>query len=195
MLEEDAADEVLCGEEEAAVEMTVAEEEKDGGEQDGEGEDAEQSGGEPSPDGEGEALPGEAFAAEFGDGGEGVDRAEGGCDREECDAGQPEIHAGALTGAGERSGGEGRVGGPAADGCAARDEEGGEERDEGERGEPQAGGVDARKGHVVRADLCGEDQVAEAGLGCDGEDEEEHQRAVHGDEGEVLFGKDGAVEG
>jgi hypothetical protein len=29
----------------------------------------------------------------------------------------------------------------------------------------------------------------------DGEDEEEHQRAVHGDEGEVLFGEDGAVEG
>ncbi len=45
------------------------------------------------------------------------------------------------------------------------------------------------------ADLRGEDEVAEAGLGGDGEDEEEHQGAVHGDEGEVLFGEDGAVEG
>ncbi len=115
------------------MEVAVAEEEQDGGEQDGEGEDAEQSGGEPSPDGEREALPGEAFAAELDDGGEGVDGAEGGGDGEEGDAGQPEIHADALAGAGERSGGEGWVGCPAADGCAAGDEEGGEEGDEGER--------------------------------------------------------------
>ena len=47
---------------------------------------------------------------------------------------------------------------------------------------------------MAGADLCGEDEVAEAGLGGDGEDEEEHERAVDGDEGEVVFGQDGAVE-
>ena len=62
-------------------------------------------------------------------------------------------------------------------------------------GEAQAGGVEAREGHAAGADLRGEDEVAEAGLRRDGEDEEEHQRAVHGDQGEVLFGEDGAVEG
>ena len=44
------------------------------------------------------------------------------------------------------------------------------------------------------ADLGGEDQVAEAGLRSGGEDEEEHDRAVDGDQGEVIFGQDRAVE-
>ena len=61
-------------------------------------------------------------------------------------------------------------------------------------GDPEAECVETREGHAARADLCGEDEVAEAGLRRGGQDEEEHQRAVHGDQGEVLFGQDGAVE-
>jgi hypothetical protein len=52
MLKEDAVDEVLSGEEEGGVEVPVAEEEQERGEENGEREDAEESGGEPSPDGE-----------------------------------------------------------------------------------------------------------------------------------------------
>ena len=93
-------------------------------------------------------------------------------------------------------GGEGRVGCPAGDGCAAGDEEGGEQGERGRAAVSQRpSGVEAREGHAAGADLGGEDEVAEAGLRGDGEDEEEHQRAVQGDEGEVLFGQDGAVEG
>ena len=47
---------------------------------------------------------------------------------------------------------------------------------------------------MAGADLCGEDEVAEAGLGGGGEDEEEHDGAVDGDEGEIVFWEDGAVE-
>ncbi len=54
-----------------------------------------------------------------------------------------------------------------------------------------------RRGKLMRvgADLRREDEVAEAGLRGDGHDEEEHERAVHGDEGEVFLREDGAVEG
>ncbi len=90
---DDAVDEVAGGEEEAGSSVAVAEEEKDGGEQDGERDDAEEGCGEPSPDGEGEAFPGHAVAAVADDGGEGVDGARGGGDGEESDGDEPEIHA------------------------------------------------------------------------------------------------------
>ena len=61
--------------------------------------------------------------------------------------------------------------------------------------EPEAGGVEDGEGHAAGADLRGEDQVAEACLRGRGEDEEEHDGAVDGDQGEVVFGEDGAVEG
>ncbi len=113
------------------MQVAVAEEEQESSEEDAEGEDAEEGGGEPSPDGEGETLPGHAFAAKFDDGGEGVDAACGGGDGEDRDAGQPEIHADALAGAGEWACGEGRVGCPAGDGCAGGDEEGRAEDEQG----------------------------------------------------------------
>ena len=61
--------------------------------------------------------------------------------------------------------------------------------------DPEAERVETREGHAARADLCGKDEVAEAGLRRDGEDEEEHQRAVHGDQREIFFGQDGPVKG
>ena len=51
------------------------------------------------------------------------------------------------------------------------------------------------EGHAARADLGGEDEVAEAGLWRRRQHEEEHDGAVDGDQGEVVFGQDGAVEG
>ena len=42
--------------------------------------------------------------------------------------------------------------------------------------------------------MGGEDEVAEARLRGGGEDEEEHDGAMDGDEGEIVFGEDGAVE-
>ncbi len=50
------------------------------------------------------------------------------------------------------------------------------------------------KAMLAGADLRGENQVAEAGLWRSGQDEEEHDGAVDGDQGEVVFGEDGAVE-
>ena len=160
---------------------------------DGEGQDAEQGGGKPSPDGEREALPGHAVATQLEDGDEGVDRGHGRGHGEQPDAGEPEVHAEGLAGAGAGDGGEGRVGGPAGDGGAALDEAGAKEGEEGNGGEPEAGGVEAREGHGAGADLRRQDEVAEAGLRGDGHDEEEHEGAVQGDEGEVVLGQDGAV--
>ena len=61
-------------------------------------------------------------------------------------------------------------------------------------GEPEAGGVEDGEGHAAGADLRGEDEVAEARLRRGREHEEEHDGAVDGDQGEVVFGEDGAVE-
>lgn len=119
-----AANEVACGKKEAGSGVAVAEEEQDGGEKDGEGEDAEERGGEPSPDGEGKAVPGQAFATAADDGGEGVDGAGGGGDGEEGDADEPEIHAECLAWASAGYGAEWGIGCPARDGCTAGDEGG-----------------------------------------------------------------------
>ena len=48
--------------------------------------------------------------------------------------------------------------------------------------------------HAAGADLRRKDEVAEAGLRGGGEDEEEHDGAVDGDQGQVVFGEDGSVE-
>jgi hypothetical protein len=126
-------------------------------------------------------------------GAEGVDGTGGGGDCEEGDGGEPEIHAEGLAGAGAGDCAERWVGGPARDGGSARDEGGAEKGDEGQGREPEAGGVEAGEGHGAGADLGGEDEVAEAGLWRSGEDEEQHDRAVDGDQREVVFGEDGAV--
>jgi hypothetical protein len=54
-----------------------------------------------------------------------------------------------------------------------------------------------RRGKAMRrAPICaGRMRLPKPDCGASGEDEEEHQRAVHGDQGEILFGEDGAVEG
>ena len=118
---EDAVDEVAGGEEEAGSGVAVAEEQQDGGEEDGEGDDAEECGGEPSPDGEGEAVPCHALATVADDGDEDVDGADGGGDGEEGDAGEPEVHAEALAGAGAGDCAERWVGCPAGDGGCLRE--------------------------------------------------------------------------
>ncbi len=119
-----AVDEVAGGEEEAGVSVAVAEEEEDCREEYGEGDDTDERGREPAPDGEGEALPGHAGAAVADDGGEGVDGACGGGDGEEGDGDEPEVHTEGLAGAGAGDCAEGWVGCPAGDGGSAGDEGG-----------------------------------------------------------------------
>ena len=191
----DAVDEVASGEEEAGAGVAVAKEKQYSRQQDGEGDDAEEGRGKPSPDGEGKALPGHAGAAVADDGGEGVDRAGGGGDGEEGDACEPQVHSQGLAGAcaGDRA--EGWVGCPAGDGGASGNEGGAEKSQESRGCQPEAGGVERWEGHAAGADLGGKDDVAEAGLRGRGEDEEEHDGAVDSDEGEVVLGEDGAVQG
>jgi len=68
-------------------------------------------------------------------------------------------------------------------------EDAGEEGEKCEGGDPEAERVEGREGHAARADLRGQDEVAEARLRRGGENEEDHQRAVQGDEGEVVLGR------
>ena len=73
--------------------------------------------------------------------------------------------------------------------------EGGEQNDEGGSGDPEGDGVESREGHAAGADLLGEDEAGESDLRRDGEHEEDHQRAVHGDEGQIIFRLEKAEEG
>ena len=47
---------------------------------------------------------------------------------------------------------------------------------------------------MVRADLRGKDEIAEARLRCCRQHEEEHDGSVEGDEREIVFRQDGAVQ-
>lgn len=187
---DDSVDKIAGGDEEAGAGVAVAEEQDEGGEQDGEGEDAEQCGGEPAPDGERKAIPGHAFAAEADDGDEGIDRGHGGGDCEDGDREEPEIHAEALARTGAGDGAEGRIGGPAGEGGASFSESRRTQHDKGGSGEPKAEGVNERESHAAAADLGREDEVAKTRLGGGGEDEEEHDRTVDGHDGEVAARKD-----
>ena len=195
VLQQDTVHEIRRGDEKACVEVAVAEQEQQGREQNGERQDDKQGGDEPGPYGQGKPLPLHALAAEPDDGGEGVDGAHGGRDGEHREAEQPKIQSRALTGAGEFRGGQGRVARPAGDRRSARDKKCGQQDAQRQRCQPHAGGIQAREGHAIGADLCGKNQVAEAGLRGHGHDEKQHHRAVHRDQGEVLRREDGAVQG
>jgi hypothetical protein len=78
-----SVDEVSGGKEEAGSGMTIAEEEKQGGEKDGKGDDAEERGGEPSPDRKGKTVPGHTFAAKTDYCYESVNCGDGRSDREQ----------------------------------------------------------------------------------------------------------------
>src|SRR6266851_4571337 len=137
----DTVDQVSCGEEEAGSGVAIGEEEEKRGEEDGEGDEAEQCSGEPSPYGEGEAFPGHAVATEADDGDQGIDCGDHGRNREQRNAAEPEVHSEGLPGACRGDGAEGWVGGPSGDRAASWSEGGADQHDERKGREPEAGCV------------------------------------------------------
>ncbi len=83
--------------------------------------------------------------------------------------------------------------GPAGNRRAIRNEERKNEDDEGGQRGPEGHHVEARKRHILRADLDGEKIVPEAGEGRVGEHEENHERPVHGQQRQIVFGSDHAA--
>ena len=65
-----------------------------------------------------------------------------------------------------------------------------EHHDIGDERRPKRKHVQDGEGHVGRADLYGQEIVAEAALGRGSQHEKHHDRAVHGYQGEIGFGFD-----
>ena len=81
-----------------------------------------------------------------------------------------------------------RVAGPPMQGRAARHEEGREDHDEADKGRPERQHVQDRECHVRRADLNGQEIVAETALRRRGQHEEHHDRAVHRHQSQISLG-------
>src|SRR6201998_1784937 len=80
------------------------------------------------------------------------------------------------------------IGSPASDRRTIAHEEGRDQDAEGEEGSPERHHVETGEGHVFGADLDGKKIVSEGCKGRIGEHEEHHQRAVHGENGQVVLG-------
>ena len=189
-----AIDDDAGWEKKARAEVAVGEEHGGGGEESAEGDDGERRADQPGPDGQGQAGEVHARAAAEEDGGEEIERRCHGGEAEESDGEEPEVCGRALSGASGGEGAEGRIGGPAGDGRALGNEEGREQNEEGRCGDPECGGVEAGQSHAGCADLSRQDEIGEGVLRHDGEDEEDHQRGVHGDEREVVLRTDDSVD-
>ena len=170
--------------------VAVAEEQKQRSEQNGKGEQRQQGRGEPGPYREWQPLPRHALAASVNDRHQRVDSRAGGGEREQRDAGQPEIHPGTLARAGRGHRGERWVGRPARDRRTSLGEDGGEQREQRRQRHPEGPGVQPRKRHVPSTDLRREDQVAESGLRGHCHHKEDHQRAVEREHRQVVSGKE-----
>ena len=58
---------------------------------------------------------------------------------------------------------------------------------ESDEGHPERHHVEVREGHVLSANLDRQEVISECGKGCGGEDEEDHDRAMHGHQLQVVF--------
>ncbi len=109
-----------------------------------------------------------------------VERAQQLTDTEDRDRYRPQRLPHALSRAGVLADGAERgIGGPPRERRPVRHEEGGDQHQEGHEGHPERHHVEAGEGHVLGADLNGQDVVAEAGERRGGQHEEHHDRAVH----------------
>ena len=124
-----------------------------------------------------------------------IDRADPGGDAEDGDAGEPHVHAERLAGAGRGDGAERGIAVQPEMGAPPGTMKAASSTSERESSEPERDGVHRWQRHAASADLFGQNEVREAAQRRGGEHEEDHQRAVHGDEGEIVFGLDLAEEG
>ena len=132
------------------------------------------------PDKKREAHPGHARGAQLNDRGDEIHRAQQARRDDENHAGQPED----LPVGGDHRG-QRRIGGPARLGRAARNEEAGEHDDTADDKRLVTGHVEAREGHVRRADLQRDDEIGKRHEGQGHDRQKHHDRPVHRPEGIV----------
>ena len=119
-----------------------------------EGEQADAGGDKPRPGGERHARERHAFGAQVESGGDEIQRAEQLADAEERNGRPPRDFVPWLRrGRHPADGAKRGVGGPAGERRAVGDEESGHENEEGDESGPERHHVEAREGHVFRADL------------------------------------------
>ena len=85
------------------------------------------------------------------------------------------------------------VGGPAGKRRPFGHEESRDQDDKCHERHPERHHVEAREGHVFRADLNRKDEISESGKGRRREHEEHHDRAVHRHQRQVVLGRDDAA--
>ena len=168
----------LLREEEVRSHLAVEQEHRQPGRERGQHDDEQRRVDLHRPDEQRHPHPGHPRRAHVVDRDQEVDRARERGDGQDVERQDPEVDPVARR---EGRLGQRRVAGPAALGRAARGEPARVQDDPAEQEEPVGERVQAREGHVARADHERHEVVAEAREDRD-DDEEDHRRPVHGEE-------------
>ena len=178
----------------AGTQVAVKQQQNPGREQHSKGQQAENRGDEPCPDGQRHAHQSHAFGAQVQGGCNKVQRAHQGSDAEDGDACNPQVCAQLLTRSGIGKRAQRCVSCPAVQGSPAAHEEGGNQDHKCHKSRPERQHVQDGKRHVGRADLNRQKVISETALRRGGEHEEHHDGAVHGEQTEIGFRLDLADE-
>src|SRR5258706_5177844 len=194
MILEAVADDETRRDEKARPGHAVENQKQARGKQHGECEQADAGRDEPGPSAYRHAHQGHALGTQVKRGGNEIERTEQLSDAEEPNGNGPQILSPAKSGTRVTpNGAERSIGGPSGDRGAVWNEEREYEDNKSGRGGPEGHHVETRKGHVFGADLDRQEVVAEPGEGRVGQHKENHERAVHGEEREIVFRSDDAA--
>ena len=189
-------DDQAAGNEEAGSRAAVEQQQNARCQQNAKGQQTENRGDEPRPAGQRHAHQFHALGAQINDRGDEIEGAHQRGGAEDGDAHDPQRLSGALTRAGDFSQrAEGRIAGPPGNRCAPGNEKRSAHYAERKKCGPERQHVQNRKGHVGSANLDGQNVVAKSGLRRRGEHHKDHDRAVHGEQRQILLGRDLAALG
>src|SRR5712691_9438843 len=171
----------------AGAEVAVHQQQDSAGEQHSKREQAEDGRDEPGPASQRHPHHGHALRAHVKRGGDEVQRAHQRANAENRDADDPQVRAKPLAWSSRWQCAQWCVTGPAMQWRSSGDEESGEHHDEAQECCPERKHVQHRESHVRRADLNGQEVIAEPALRGRGEHEENHDGAVHRYQAEVSL--------
>ncbi len=176
--------------EKAGAKVAVHQQENPGREQHAKRQQAEDRSHKPGPNGQWHAHHGHALGAHIERCGDEVQRAHQCTDAENSNTDDPQVRAQALARARRLQGAQRRVAGPTMQWRSPGHEKGREHHDKAQKGGPEGEHVQHRESHIRRADLNGQEVIAESTLWRRGEHEENHDGSVHGHQSEISLGLD-----
>ena len=185
-----AVDYKIRWDEEAGAGDVIENEENTGGHENRERGQAHDGSDEPSPGAERKPHQRHAFTPHVERSGDEVQRAKQLADTENSNRSRPQNHAKTLSRATDRTHSAQRsILRPTTESGTVGDEECGDHHQEGDERNPERHHVEVRKGHVFRASLNGQEEVAEGRKGRSSEHKEDHDGSVHGHQLQVIFGR------